>query len=648
MALATLSIDIVAQLAKMQEGLDKAQRLNEKTAATIEGRWNAMHAGARALGAAIGGAFAGVSLAAFTKSTIDALDALNDAKDATGATVETLSALEDIARRNHGTLDDVTGILVKFNGALKEADGKNGVSQAIKAIGLDAADLRTLDPGEALLRVATALDRYEDSGSKARLVQDLFGKSIREAAPFLKDLAQTGRLNATVTTAQADEAERFNKQLAALKTNASNVSREFTSALLPSLNKLLEAFAKLPDKFNAKYTLGNAQITSRQLKEETDRLINLQEMATRGPEVSRGSFAKLAEEQRAKVDKLTIAAFAANQAFKDLIATTDKAPPSFNDRRDGNAKPWLRDTVDSTPTKEPTDFLGRALDDWQKHLEEWQQRNQETLDRVEESERIALLLKADVLETSRRGATQASAERAAQAIRDLNDALASTPTAQIEQLESLLAALREFAAAGGDPTKAAEAVQAVTDSLEKLKDKGDTVGSALKHSLGTALRMGLKGDFDGILFMWEEMLLEMVATGIAAEIKKRVFNEGAGATGDMGNLFKVLLGSASGNAFNADGVVPFKDGGVVSAATLFGFGNGRTGVMGEAGPEAVMPLKRGRDGKLGVAGGGGVNLGGNTFIVGDGVSEARMRVVVDTALRGQEARFMRLRNEGRW
>ena len=30
-------------------------------------------------------------------------------------------------------------------------------------------------------------------------------------------------------------------------------------------------------------------------------------------------------------------------------------------------------------------------------------------------------------------------------------------------------------------------------------------------------------------------------------------------------------------------------------------GGGQTGLMGEAGPEAIMPLKRGADGKLGVA-----------------------------------------------
>jgi lambda family phage tail tape measure protein len=50
------------------------------------------------------------------------------------------------------------------------------------------------------------------------------------------------------------------------------------------------------------------------------------------------------------------------------------------------------------------------------------------------------------------------------------------------------------------------------------------------------------------------------------------------------------------------------DGGMVTRPTVFPFasgGAGRFGLMGEAGPEAIMPLKRGSDGRLGVAGGSG-------------------------------------------
>lgn len=67
---------------------------------------------------------------------------------------------------------------------------------------------------------------------------------------------------------------------------------------------------------------------------------------------------------------------------------------------------------------------------------------------------------------------------------------------------------------------------------------------------------------------------------------------------------------ALGNVYGKNGIVPFAKGGVVSKPTIFGFANGGVGLMAEAGyPEAIMPLKRGRDGKLGVeASGGGSNI----------------------------------------
>ncbi len=65
-----------------------------------------------------------------------------------------------------------------------------------------------------------------------------------------------------------------------------------------------------------------------------------------------------------------------------------------------------------------------------------------------------------------------------------------------------------------------------------------------------------------------------------------------------------FLPSANGNAFWGGNVIPFANGGVVSSPIMFPMTRGM-GLMGEAGPEAIMPLQRGADGKLGVRAGGG-------------------------------------------
>lgn len=73
-------------------------------------------------------------------------------------------------------------------------------------------------------------------------------------------------------------------------------------------------------------------------------------------------------------------------------------------------------------------------------------------------------------------------------------------------------------------------------------------------------------------------------------------------TSGIGSIFKLLLGGlfANGGAFNGGTLIPFANGGVVGGPTMFAMSGGRMGVMGEAGPEAIMPLERGAGGKLGV------------------------------------------------
>lgn len=68
------------------------------------------------------------------------------------------------------------------------------------------------------------------------------------------------------------------------------------------------------------------------------------------------------------------------------------------------------------------------------------------------------------------------------------------------------------------------------------------------------------------------------------------------AAGAIGGFFK----NADGNAFNNGRVIPFASGGVIGSPTMFPMAGGQTGLMGERGAEAIMPLKRASNGDLGV------------------------------------------------
>jgi hypothetical protein len=97
------------------------------------------------------------------------------------------------------------------------------------------------------------------------------------------------------------------------------------------------------------------------------------------------------------------------------------------------------------------------------------------------------------------------------------------------------------------------------------------------------------------------------APGVTATGAPGIFGMFSQLFSGGGNLFSSLFSSifslfgfANGGVFSGGGVIPFADGGVVTRPTLFPMAGGRTGLMGEAGEEAIIPLRRGRDGRLGV------------------------------------------------
>ncbi|MBL4807959.1 MAG: phage tail tape measure protein, partial [Rhodobacteraceae bacterium] len=102
--------------------------------------------------------------------------------------------------------------------------------------------------------------------------------------------------------------------------------------------------------------------------------------------------------------------------------------------------------------------------------------------------------------------------------------------------------------------------------------------------------------------------------------------------GGLESLINGTLPFENGAAFSSGRVTPFATGGIVSQATSFPM-RGGMGLMGEAGPEAIMPLARGADGKLGVRGGGGGTVTVNMNITTpDAASFQRSRTQVAASI----------------
>ena len=261
------------------------------------------------------GIMGGISAGAFAsmvKGSIDSVDALNDIKDATGASIENISALEDVAARTGTEMGTVTTALVKLNGVLKDADPGSKQEAALKAIGLSAKELKDLDPAEALLKTATALQGFADDGNKARIVQELFGKSLKEVAPLLKDLAEQGKLVATVTTEQAEEAEKFNKELFAMQKNAVDAGRYLTENLVSGINKAAAAWREsgIVEAYRTLFTGDDQHKNNVALVEQTDAIMRLEnEITAARNRINSGAAAYPVQEKRLldeKVAKLKV------------------------------------------------------------------------------------------------------------------------------------------------------------------------------------------------------------------------------------------------------------------------------------------------------------------------------------------------------
>jgi phage-related minor tail protein len=142
----------------------------------------------------------------------------------------------------------------------------------------------------------------------------------------------------------------------------------------------------------------------------------------------------------------------------------------------------------------------------------------------------------------------------------------------------------------------AAASEPLKDALGDLAGLADDFGRAMTSAFKQAVVDGRR----------LEDVLKSIALGLSGKALSSALAPIAdGVAGALGEA----LGGLFGMPFAKGGVVggavtPFAAGGVVATPSYFPL-RGGLGLMGEAGPEAVLPLARGTDGRLGVRAGGG-------------------------------------------
>ena len=172
--------------------------------------------------------------------------------------------------------------------------------------------------------------------------------------------------------------------------------------------------------------------------------------------------------------------------------------------------------------------------------------------------------------------------------------------------------------------QAQQANTAVTNSVGlSWKNISNTISSQLSYALTTPLQEG-ENAFERLGNVALNVISQIAQAWLSNSLNN-LFSGSGGSRNSAGGLLSSLgglagsffgpagsaiggfFGNTIGKLFNANGnafvnghLQPFANGGVVSSPTMFPMSGNRTGLMGEKGAEAIMPLKRTPSGQLGV------------------------------------------------
>ena len=250
MAIATLTVDLEARFAKLEQGFNKSEQLSEKTAQKIQKSFDDA-------GKALGTIFAGYSLNKVFQSMVTDVSATEDElsklSQRTGVTVEDLSRLEYAASLSGVSMDDLSNALKQT--AKNMADAKRGTGDALpalEALGLkqDLLNGKFGTANKLLEAVAEKFSGYADGAKKSALAQKLFGDAGDRLIPLLNNGAsgikgmgdEAERFGVVVDTKAAKAAEQFNDNVTRLEKRFQGLRYTIGNEVIPILDTMVKYF----------------------------------------------------------------------------------------------------------------------------------------------------------------------------------------------------------------------------------------------------------------------------------------------------------------------------------------------------------------------------------------------------------------------
>lgn len=605
------------RLAKVFTDLRREATTTRKTLQQITSSFESVAAGAKKLAGIVG---AGLIAREFMNISAS-MDSLLKSTEKLGVAAEDLQKLRYAARSSGvdtATLDVAMKTLAKNMANL--SDAASPATRMLKQLGIDT---RT-STYDAVKKLADAFAKMPDGAAKTAEAMALLGREGEQLIPMLNaggDAVEAMgdelvRLGGLIDTDTLRAATAFNDALARMGTAIEGAKTNLVAGMLPAFAAIAQEMEKSVRAGQEWKTFGEG------LGEVAKILFRLfSALAHVFKAVGENLGAVLAT-----VDRLVRA------DFKGALAVQQEAFADFT-KNVGNAWKALTEEIKppqvAAPREQPAQIEEVVVTASKSAGRE--------ADRLAKQREKALKDANDQLETLRKSANEQQALNAAlreseylyQSIKEQQEDAAELQkiiaaytaagvkdmSAQVAEAERLIAARREAKRQIEEQHELEKAIRsdmdAYTDAIAKLSEEEmprlNTAWEKFKENAGItrefllegaqSLAKGLVDFFSGAEKSFGKFLRAFVA-GMAQMIAQQLLFNAIKKVGESYGWF------ASGAAFSKGRVVPFAGGGVVATPTFFPMANG-TGVMGEAGPEAIMPLKRGSDGKLGVASSGG-------------------------------------------
>lgn len=611
----------------------------------------------------LAGGFATALLGAGFMSTIgeaiNSLDKMDEAAERIGLTTESLSGLAYAGKLSGVEFDDMATALSKLS--VKMQDAASGGKEASAwfndvGVSVNGADGNLKSVDVVLAEVADRFRGFEDGAGKTALAVDGFGKSGAKLVPMLNQGAaglkemhdEAASLGGIIDGKLAKQSAEFNDNLDRLAVLSASAGKAIAADLVPWLNEVATSFLIAQkhstgfwDSLGKKNTGLQMVDISSDLKSAREGLDVLE--ADRARWIKNGNSTT---DGSTKIDSMIAAKKREIEYFKELQRNEALAGSVGNYGNEGRAAKREEITRTATGNTAKPAKPGAAIEDDLTWAAKAYAKSMEQISVAEltadKSTRDLNAAQASLFELMNdpawammpepwkevviaQAAASTEAIEVAARQKRINDMIAATPTAKLEESRQAMQDLKDEFEAGR--ISAEQFIEAAGTKLGTLPDIAKEAGSSIE----TVITNSFQGMADAVAdfaltgkVSFGDLVGAMIRDLIRLEIQTSMttaFKSAGGVSGIAGAIGKLFGGAGGGQSasqsavaldINSAGLGGFAKGGVFDSPSLsaysnqihnspkmFAFAKG-AGIFAEAGPEAIMPLSRDASGRLGV------------------------------------------------